>query len=774
MTRRNNFGILNGGSALERSALVAERTVRDFRTRLYDAIVAAAKNAELLSAKDPVDIRIEECEGTQWSKNSMIRVCNWLNAIRAVSASDSIFESQVLDPVRTSTQCLSSIRRLSKPTADMDGYVFGMSRPYRYEHYDADRITAFVVMPELESVMSVRFDASDPDRVSTGFYRMGGVQPIPLVNRLHQPRPTFAKIHRRPDLASWDFLKIGFGDQCSLSSSAEMEGFLEVDSAQSDQRHHLGAAFILACKIAAVHEPNIIVQRVRGEDTATMALSEGLSTSEDRGDFGLSDGKYARVLAVQWYGADGEGAEKLPEIFMIEPAISERDALKDEITGRVRMRGSVPIEELESMCGRADLSETKALSVTEGTVSYVHKHSAADPVADAFLRSSTQLRGLRTSFRTDLSLRAEWRDVLDEGKVSAKGLANLLKSHPRHQDILVDIQMHIDSTGEAATYDEIADSLGLEPGRVKQLLGWLKYLGLVERKDGRIWSTGTTRHVLAEAFYDHVGKIEAASDVLSVPELEASVPQSVVMALLSRSDGGFVPLRDGGRANRLYWVRKGTDGSVALAAEKKLQELYRGVLGIMRSVSFPVTAKYVAQEAKNTGLPISHLVANAVAESLVRAGKLLPSGESWEYPIIERMADFLSENAAGEFTVDEIVSGARIAGRDRALAAEALRSLAEGGRATEMSDGVWSCRSSEEQVRSHYKEKIKSKALALIRARKNGMDKNVLFGYLRKFVLDIDSERRLPNPRNSIIDAVAELEDKGLIVSADGMCRIRT
>ena len=65
---------------------------------------------------------------------------------------------------------------------------------------------------------------------------------------------------------------------------------------------------MLACKIEDICEPNIVVQSVLGKELATMALSEGMATSADRG--GLSEGRYARVLAVQWYGEGEKSCQK--------------------------------------------------------------------------------------------------------------------------------------------------------------------------------------------------------------------------------------------------------------------------------------------------------------------------------------------------------------------------------------------------------------------------------------------------------------------------------
>jgi len=746
---------------LELSALTSERAVRDFRVSLYDAIVPSAKNAELISAKDPADIRIEECEGNWWSQNSVTRVCDWLSAARDVSSSGGTFESQVLEPVRVSARYLSSVRRLPKTTADVDAWVLGVSRPYRYERYEEDKVTVFAVVPELESVMSARLDAGSG--VSVGPCRMGCVQPIPLVNRLHPSRPSFAKGGWLPDLAGWNFLKTAFGDQ-DLPGAAETERLFEAESAQSEQRHHLGSAFVLACKIESVCAPDIVVQRVRGKEMATMALSEDLAASADRG--GLSEGEYARVLAVRWYG---EG-EKLPEAFMADPAVSERDALADEITGYVRARGSVPVEELKERYGRAGPAGA-ALSVNEGSVSYAYKLSSPDPVADAFLKTAARLRELRARFGTGGSAGVGWSDVLDEGRMSARGMARLLKNSAQLRGVLACVQTHMDCTGRGATAYQIADASGMEQESAKRLLRRLKHLGLAEKRDGFIWSAGAARGALAEAFSEHVEKIE--SDVVSVPELCGEVPQSVVVSRLSRPDSGFVPLQDGGRANRLYWVRKGAGGPAVLEAEEKLRRLRAGVLGIARGVSFPVTAEYVARESQNAGLSVSHLAAKLAAESLVRAGKFLPSGQSWEYPVAERVADFLSENAAGEFTVDEILSGTRIAGRDRGLVSGALASLAGAGRAAEMSDGTWSCVGGDERIAFHYGEKIKGRALALLRSRRNGMDRGALIGHLRRFVLDIDSERRLPDPAASVTRALSELEADKLVSGADGVYRAR-
>ena len=743
----------------EPSELASEVTVQKILMRLYDAIVDSAKNTELLSAKDPADIRIEECAGGKWSKDSVMTICDWLNTVKAVS-SKGVFEAQVLGPVRAAAGFLAAVRRLPKPTTDVDAWVFGVSRPYRYEYYDADKITAFAVVPRLEAVMSVRLDASFQDRVKVGFYRMGGAQPIPLANRIHQTRPVLEKIGGRPDLAGWDFLKVGFGDLEYLGSCAELEHFFEAESSQSAQRQHLGSAFILACKIAEVREPNVVVQSVHGREIAEMTLSGNLAAS---GNLGVPEGGHARVLAVRWYG---EVDEKLPEIFAIEP-ISEREALADEIAGRVRVRGSIPLEEIKGSLVRTTLSEIKVLSVKNGEVSYVHKIYDSDPVADAFLKASERLRGLRAR-PADESPFVDWRDVLVKDKVGARELARRFESRPRLRDVLGLVQAHIDRTGEAASEGEIAESAGLEIGAAKRQLWELKRLGLAEKKAGRVWSTGEARAVLAEAFSERMAGIEAASDVLSVPEI-AGVPQSAAIARLSRAGGEFAPLRGG---VRLYWVRKGAGEAASLEAENKLKEIRRGVLGIARAVHFPVTAKYIAQEAEKAGLPVSCLVAEVVAEGLVRDGKFLQSGESWEYPVAERVADFLSENA-GEFSVDEIVSRARVAGSDRALVVEALRVLAKEGRAAQMSGEIWAREGGEERVLAHCKKKIKGRAIKLIRARKRGVDRGVLVGYLRKFVSDIDSERCLTDPGKAVVDALAELEKDGRVASDDDLFRVR-
>lgn len=362
----------------------------------------------------------------------------------------------------------------------------------------------------------------------------------------------------------------------------------------------------------------------------------------------------------------------------------------------------------------------------------------------------------------------DWRDVLVKDKMDARELARRLESRPRLRDVLGIVQARIDRTGEAASEGEIAESGGLEIGAARRQLWELKRLGLAEKKDGRVWSAGAARAVLAEALADRMARIEAASDVLSVPEI-AGVPQSAAIARLSRAGGEFVSLRGGGR---LYWVRKGAGEAASLEAEKKLKELRRRVLETAHGVHFPVTAKYIAQEAEKAGLPVSCLVAEAVAGELVRDGKFSQSGESWEYPVAERVADFLSENA-GEFSVDEIVSRARVAGSDRALVVEALRVLAKEGRAAQMSGEIWAREGGEEQVLAHCKKKIKGRAIKLIRARKNGVDRGVLVGRLRKFVHDIDPERRLPDPGKAVAGALAEMEADGLVTSADGMFRAR-
>ncbi len=747
--------------------------MQKFRTCLYDSLVVAARNAELLSA-DPADVRADECAGTQWSKNSMMRLCYWLCLIRDLGAGKKRAD-QILAPVRIAARCVADVRSLPKTTAAVDGWILGISDAYRYEFYDKDMATAFLVVPELEAAVSIRMDKGDSGGLSVGPCRFGHAQPVPLANRLHLPRPKFEMGGGRPGMAGWDFLKVGFGDHACFGSSVEEESFCEIESSQSGRRH-LGAAFVTACRITMVDSPAISVQRVRGRDTVAMALSKDLAKSVDPGFLEKCEGTHARVLAVQWHAARAEErGEKLPEVFMIE-RVDEGDALADEVVGHVRMRGSVRTDELEGRYGKVDPRGMGGISVKGGTASYVHKSASVDPVIDAFLKSAAELRRLRAPFRAGPALQVAPGDVLDEGKASAWDLSRLLASRPPLRDALLAVQARIDLAGEAPSHGEVAAASGLDPDAAKSMARWLRYLGLAETKGGRVSSAGRARDVLGEALSGSIGEIEAASDIISIPDLEdAGVPQSAVIARLGRPEGEFEPLRAGGGRSRLYWTRKGAPESLRAEAGARLEKLCGGMLGAVRAVNFPFTAAYAALEARKAGLPISHLVALMAARHLSRSKKLLPSGESWEYPIAERAADFLRDRARDEFTADEILSGIRIAGKDRAVLAERLDDLAANGRAVELSDGVWACaRDAEEQIRSHHDSRIRRKALGMLRARPRGMDRGMLIGYLRRFVSDTDARRRLPDHRKAVADAVAGLESDGLVSAADGTCRIRT
>jgi hypothetical protein len=187
----------------------------------------------------------------------------------------------------------------------LDGIIFSKSNPYYSKAFGNYRVTLSIILPEIESVMSLRCTENMAKTIDEDvIYSIDGIQPIPYVNRIHQQS---ASIERKDDqayggLECLDFLKISFYDINSISHSFAFENFCEVETDQiSKRRRRLGASCVLTGLLTVVNPPRIVLQSFLKKDLRIeMVLHHALLSNREISRIKSFQGKVVRVLAIWW------------------------------------------------------------------------------------------------------------------------------------------------------------------------------------------------------------------------------------------------------------------------------------------------------------------------------------------------------------------------------------------------------------------------------------------------------------------------------------------
>ena len=149
---------------------------------------------------------------------------------------DEIFTEQILEPARCAARFIVNIRRFSSSTTTLDGIIFARSNPYYNKAFGEDRITLSVILPEIESVMSLPCSAKEYGEINYGDHIISGVQPIPYVNRMHYAVLSLKKKDQATAtaLSHLDFLKVSLHDIGKLTHSLAFENFEKLSLIRSD------------------------------------------------------------------------------------------------------------------------------------------------------------------------------------------------------------------------------------------------------------------------------------------------------------------------------------------------------------------------------------------------------------------------------------------------------------------------------------------------------------------------------------------------------------
>lgn len=166
--------------------LIIERIIRSRLTDLHVSIVESTDNAHTLINRNPEEIDWNVARGNNLAKNCFVRTSSWLSDLREFVLSNEIYSKQILEPMRCVARYMIGIREQQLHTTKTFGWIFSKSNPYDDTNYGGKRVTLSILFPELQTAMALRCASEQANRLDHAMYDFGEIQPMPLVNRIHQ------------------------------------------------------------------------------------------------------------------------------------------------------------------------------------------------------------------------------------------------------------------------------------------------------------------------------------------------------------------------------------------------------------------------------------------------------------------------------------------------------------------------------------------------------------------------------------------------------------
>jgi len=655
--------------------LLTEKRFRKILTNFYNAVIGSNENAILLLREDPADIDPTRYSGNQLVRDSMGELCVWLEMIKMFTKSEKIYDEQFLTPFRTASKMIQDYRKMQPRTTEFECWVFSRSKSYLDPHTGTMRATLSMVVPKIQTVMTVRVSDETADEMKGKYAVFENSQPVALVNRIHQQFPKNTTTGRNARLSDFDFLFTGFADIEKLSDSIEMENFCEVESTQSEKRQHLGFPLVSFAKVMDVAGPTIVLQGIRGGDTIHAQISSQYhANSSARPE--TFRGKTIRFFAVQWYSARSSKDPKfeMPELFFMECEDDVKKLVYEDGLGMIRIRRGMSLAEAEAVLGCA-VSEGGRLRIEGGTVSFSYTGSF-DRISSTYIAGAAEIRKLRENLKLN-AVQVTEDQIIDRRTMSLEGLEFLIKRHSILYDIAADYLLQTDGSGWYDVEKTVA-KLGQYPADlIKRKISFLGNLGILEKTDSGYVMTKIGFRVVSACMSRDLKSSFSPTNrpVISIIDAEKEdIPPSILLDFL-RNGGivGYAPMKLDGLETEVFWSMGGAaiDHDLAVAEYSKFRN---AILGIMRSVSHPLTARGIIERIASGGHLHGKFVTELFLEESGRSGRIRRSGDSWEYTLVARIYDLFLTRPDDTFAVEDILSSI---GTGTVLRGDAERILAD-------------------------------------------------------------------------------------------------
>ena len=604
-----------GGGSKSGNSPFAEQILRKYLSGIYVAMISSNKNVELMLEAHPADVRSEQIEGSNEARSGMEYACEWMRDVEIVCKDKRTFDDVILGTSKLAARYVANVRSLGERTVSLDCWVFQKSDPYKDAY--GTHTTVSMIVPEIESCMSIRLDAELAEIIGPGFWRFESVLPMPLTNRLHHTTRTINPVDGTPSLGIWNFLKVSIEDKSEFSDSLEMDNYCEIASAQSKGRHHLGAPLILLGRIVSMDDFRITIRGAVENASVTVIRADCCTYTHN--ELVRLKNVPARFLITEWYQPQNDGKpRKCAELLHVEAA-DQADLRNDDLVGYVRLRGQVNVDEIREKYGHVDLSAVDGLYLDRHVARYSRVASkSGNLIIKEFFSTVDKIRDRWSEYRKDGRLLGTESCISSQDSTDMARIMGLLRERPTLKNTLSDIQTAFDHSGDRAFESD-------EPGwqARKTHVKTLERMGLLDTDADQRPLTKKGIRVLIVSFKEEIERRVSGLDSIFLPELGGRLPNSVMLAHLQNSKE-FKMGQTRSENNKLLWVRVGMDcESMSKECESKMARQHSLILKCMITTNYPVTSKFIHDKLDKRGERIDYFSINIMMRQLEQAGKAI-------------------------------------------------------------------------------------------------------------------------------------------------------
>ena len=654
-------------------AFATERGVRTALQCLYVGLVGASENARNLIEQDPSKLDYATAVGNKLTKGCFAQATRWLSRVREFAVNEEVFQKQILEAVRSPARFLLSIREQRPSTTTMNGLVFAKSPPFYDRYYQNQVIDLSMLCPDLGTSMSFRYKTETLGGIGYGVHEFSGVQPIPLVNRIHPFDPRVRKTGPPVDLHGLQQFKSSWGDFPAAARSWSFENYTQIHSAQTG-RKQLGITCVLSGKLVGLSVPRMTLQSPVGDQKSfEVALTESLVAQYDGEEARIRAmlGRPVRLLTVFWYGYGFSRANTiLPEALLMEEGSSIDEARLDDAIGFVRDRKRVSEQQFLSHYADQELVGLPSELITrnQGLLVWDNPPAIQDRILSAFL---AQMRALGES-RLVESTKGEvhqvlLRDVIDREKLGLERLAGIVSADIIVSDLLLLLITSEDAGLTWYHWSDVVRGIGKDPAAARAKLRWLRDMSLVAKKEGSVritprgrlaWYSANRNSLMASIERFLTGKI-GSFDMLQVTK-SVNYPESMIVEGLDdlQKAGKVRCFRASWREFRLFWTITGGDDSEPTSQEDT--PMIRDTLAVLGGARDSLSTQKVLEMLRESDSQWNEQKLLSTLNYLRYRGWISyerePSGnEMWLYPRERRITDLFARHPEKPFTIDEML-----------------------------------------------------------------------------------------------------------------------
>ena len=647
-----------------------ENGIKKYLQDLYDGLVNSSENARIIVNHEVEDLKMEDYGGNPLSKNRYAAAIRWLKYLQEFSMDKQTFADQFLEPARSAARFRLKIHEEIPNSMELICLVFRKSKPF-YDQF-RESVVLSMIVPELNTALSMRCKPEEAEKISFGFCKIQGVQPIPYVNRIHPCRLKIEAYNKPVRLTEFNFCKISFRDINSVGNTLAFEESCEMLSENiagdfgSYHGRRLGFTRVLIGKVLlAGTGPNIVIQDPCNQDSSielyvTEQFLKLLHT--DLAGLSMIKGKFLRVLAVFWYRfGSSQSMPEIPEAIIPELVTNKTEPIMDDLIGFIRNREKVPLESLVERYPDIDLLPiVSPLEKNNRELIFKHVTPTQNRIGQFFAEEKAIIRNKRKKLFEKTGKgqidSVEPFKVLAIDRLSEKGLIDWVRNNQPLLRSLIDFLRIRDFDGELPSkrkkiMEIIKPSATLSTA---DILNWLRQLDFIVKQKGgpiRITERGIKIAYLSikpELDYSvkqliHENGFLDLSDAQNFP----LASPSLILKILNELEITKIiqPIMINGQPFPIFWSRFNENNQYSKMAEDRLRFLEKKILGVLNSVSYSIHTLAVLERSRKNDENFSMPVVKIILKNLGRQGKISSDTEGrWFYPLENRVLEVFKEN----------------------------------------------------------------------------------------------------------------------------------